>query len=99
MARRRLAGSYRGPCVTQIVCLCIMRPSNQAIQFRLIQMSCCGQLLCWVNPRRPMHCPECGASVFHLFPKDRWETTYSTAWLRVEDGSRAFYSTENNNGD
>lgn len=39
-----------------------MRTSEE-IHFRLFQMPCCGQLLCWVNPRLPNHCPECGAHV------------------------------------
>lgn len=33
------------------------------IHFRLIQMPCCGQMLCWVNPRLPNFCPECGERV------------------------------------
>jgi hypothetical protein len=33
--------------------------TKERAHFRLIQMSCCGQLLCWVNPRLPNHCPEC----------------------------------------
>ena len=33
------------------------------VHFRLFQMPCCGQLLCWVNPRLPNHCPECGTHV------------------------------------
>jgi hypothetical protein len=28
--------------------------------FRLLHMECCGVLLCWVNPRLPNYCPECG---------------------------------------
>ena len=28
--------------------------------FRLLNMECCGVTLCWVNPRLPMYCPECG---------------------------------------
>lgn len=38
--------------------------TNEQIKFKLIQMPCCGQLLCWVNPRLPNFCPECGKSVF-----------------------------------
>lgn len=34
------------------------------VKFKLICMPCCGQLLCWVNPRLPNHCPECGAKVY-----------------------------------
>lgn len=36
----------------------------ERVHFRLIQMQCCGQMLCWVNPRFPNHCPECGKQVF-----------------------------------
>ena len=38
--------------------------TNERIHFRLIHMQCCGQLLCWVNPRFPTHCPECGRTVY-----------------------------------
>ena len=36
----------------------------ERVHFRLIRMPCCGQLLCWVNPRLPTHCPECGKTVY-----------------------------------
>lgn len=39
-------------------------PINERIKFRLIHTSCCGALLCWVNPRLPNFCPECGHSIF-----------------------------------
>lgn len=35
----------------------------ERVTFRLIRMPCCGQLLCWVNPRFPNFCPECGTNV------------------------------------
>jgi len=38
--------------------------SSQRIQFRLFFMECCGHLLCWVNPRFPSYCPQCGKSVY-----------------------------------
>src|SRR3954464_12239419 len=38
--------------------------SNSPAYFRLIQLPCCGQMLCWVNPRLPNYCPECGKYVF-----------------------------------
>lgn len=62
-----------------------MKPTNQLIQFRLLHMPCCYTMICWINPRRPMYCPECGTRVFHHFPKDRWEEQFSSAWLKVED--------------
>jgi hypothetical protein len=65
------------------------KPSNQEVQFRLLQMPCCGILICWVNPRRPMRCPECGERIFSHYPKARWEAQYSRAWLRVEDYDKA----------
>jgi hypothetical protein len=38
--------------------------TNDMIQFRLLQMPCCHMLLCWVNPRLPNYCPECGTHIF-----------------------------------
>ena len=32
----------------------------EVCHFRLIRMPCCSHLLCWVNPRLPNYCPECG---------------------------------------
>jgi hypothetical protein len=57
-------------------------------------MPCCHILICWVNPRRPNYCPECGARVFHHFLKERWEATFSPAWLRIENDDKAFYPPE-----
>lgn len=67
---------------------------NNYVQFRLIHMPCCHILLCWVNPRRPVYCPECGTQVFHHFPKAQWEEQYSPAWLRVENEEKANYNLE-----
>jgi hypothetical protein len=39
--------------------------THERVTFRLIQMPCCGQLLCWVNPRYPNYCPECGTRVLN----------------------------------
>lgn len=36
------------------------------IKFRLIQTPCCSTLLCFVNPRLPNYCSECGARIFML---------------------------------
>jgi hypothetical protein len=68
-----------------------MPSTNEKIQFRLIQMPCCNILLCWVNPRRPNYCPECGTRIFHYFPNDRWNSQFSEAWLRVLDYTKATY--------
>lgn len=34
--------------------------TTERVPFRLIHTECCGTLLCWVNPRLPSYCPECG---------------------------------------
>lgn len=34
--------------------------NRERIMFRLLQMPCCGIMLCWANPRLPNYCPECG---------------------------------------
>jgi hypothetical protein len=57
-------------------------------------MPCCHILICWVNPRRPNYCPECGTRNILHFPKERWEATFSPAWLRIESDDKAFYSCE-----
>lgn len=71
------------------------KPTNEQVQFRLIQMPCCGILICWVNPRRPMYCPECGTRVFNHFPKGEWDTYFSIAWLHVEDYDKATWDRRN----
>lgn len=37
---------------------------HEKIKFRLIQCPDCSHQLCWVNPRLPNHCPECGEKIF-----------------------------------
>lgn len=39
-------------------------PTTERVPFRLIQTPCCETLLCWVNPRLPNACPECGKSIY-----------------------------------
>jgi len=42
-------------------------------------------LVCWVNPRIPNYCPECGT---HVFLKMKFEGYYpdpQDAWLTVSD--------------
>jgi hypothetical protein len=29
-----------------------------------MEMPCCHLMLCWVNPRLPNYCPECGTHIF-----------------------------------
>lgn len=57
--------------------------SNEQIKFRLFQMPCCGQLLCWVNPRLPNHCPECGKQVLLQLKSGEYTRMIDeNAWLR-----------------
>jgi hypothetical protein len=39
-------------------------PKHERVKFKLLQMPCCGHLLCWINPRPPNYCPECGSHIF-----------------------------------
>lgn len=42
--------------------------TTELVHFKLFRMPCCGHLLCWVNPRFPSYCPECGV---HVYPSIR----------------------------
>lgn len=56
---------------------------NERIPFRLLHMPCCGHRLCWVSPRLPNHCPECGRHV--LLALKTGEHTWISdddAWIR-----------------
>ena len=37
---------------------------SEVVRFRVYHMPCCGHMLCWLNPRIPTFCPECGKSVY-----------------------------------
>jgi hypothetical protein len=37
--------------------------TKEYVCFRMISMPCCGHLLCWLNERFPLYCPECGTFV------------------------------------
>lgn len=62
-----------------------MQRKNERVYFRLIMTPCCGTLLCWVNPRMPNYCPECGKAIWlrkegsHILHSD------DNAMLRVTD--------------
>jgi hypothetical protein len=57
----------------------------ERIIFRLIKMPCCGQLLCWVNPKFPNYCPECGNNIM-LTVKQRVTFTDDKAELHTHYG-------------
>lgn len=60
---------------------------NERVRFRLIQTPCCGQLLCWVNPRLPTHCPECGTSIYSKLRFEQGHILFEDedAWLKLSD--------------
>lgn len=59
--------------------------TTEFITFKLLRMPCCGHQLCWVNPRWPSYCPECGT---HIYPevKEKSELT-----LLLDDKARLQY--------
>lgn len=38
--------------------------TTERVPFRLLRTPCCGHLLCWINPRLPSFCPECGKGIY-----------------------------------
>lgn len=59
---------------------------NEKVRFRLIQMPCCKHQLCWVNPRLPTYCPECGTMVISKLRFDTGENILvddEGAWLKT----------------
>jgi hypothetical protein len=56
--------------------------TNEQIKFRLIKTPCCWQLLCWVNPRFPNYCPECGKMIYPQVKNSVIEEDDS-AWLKI----------------
>lgn len=59
--------------------------TREQVPFRLIQTPCCGHLLCWVNPRLPTYCPECGSFILsQLRPDVNGKILRTTAgWLEL----------------
>lgn len=46
---------------------------RERIPLRVLAMECCGHVLCYVNPRLPNYCPECGQ---HCQPAVRGWVTF-----------------------
>lgn len=49
--------------------------------FRLLQTECCYVTLCWVNPRLPNYCPECGELIY---PKVKSWVTFSDEQAHIK---------------
>lgn len=59
---------------------------TERVPFRLLhQARCCGTLLCWVNPRLPNYCPECGVRCYPLV-KENILIVDDEALLKVDEG-------------
>lgn len=43
-----------------------MAKTYERVLFTLIQTPCCHTLLCYVNPRMPNYCSECGTRLFAM---------------------------------
>lgn len=61
--------------------------SNQQVRFRLIETPCCHTLLCYVNPRIPNYCSECGARIYAQVKNGDGILQDTTGWLRLEEMS------------
>jgi hypothetical protein len=55
------------------------------VPFRLIQAPCCGTLLCWINPRLPTFCPECGKPILRELKFSGVLVEAKEAWLQTEE--------------
>lgn len=62
-----------------------MTAYNEKVPFRLFRMPCCGYQLCWVNPRFPNNCPECGEKVFVRLRAGDCTIMESPGWLRIDN--------------
>jgi hypothetical protein len=59
--------------------------THEKVLFRMFQMPCCGQALCWVNPRLPNHCPECGERVYVQLKSGQYTVMLAEGWLKLEE--------------
>lgn len=58
--------------------------TNEKVPFRLFKMPCCGHMLCWVNPRLPTYCPECGKFVLMKLRTGEHTFLNGPAWLKID---------------
>jgi hypothetical protein len=57
--------------------------TRQRVPFRLIVMPCCSTQLCWVNPRLPNYCPECGERAYAALKFGGVLVEATEAWLEI----------------
>jgi hypothetical protein len=63
----------------------MVKHTNDKVRFRLFETPCCHLLLCWVNPRLPNYCPECGKNIFIQVKSGAHTMTDSEAWLKIQE--------------
>lgn len=59
--------------------------TNERVPFRLIICEHCAHNFCWINPRPPTYCPECGQNIFAHIRENT--LVNEPAWLRIVYGS------------
>jgi hypothetical protein len=63
--------------------------TNELVHFRLIVCPECSVALCWVNPRLPSYCPECGKRIYPAV-KSCITIQDDKAWLKVNMGNNPY---------
>lgn len=61
-----------------------MTITNEKVDFRLFNTPCCGHMLCWLNPRLPTYCPECGKMILMELRTGEHTVQRADAWLKLE---------------
>ncbi len=67
--------------------------TTERVPFKFLIMPCCNHQLCWVNPRYPTYCPECGKCVYPEV-KGCATITDNSAILKVKTGELTAQITE-----
>lgn len=57
--------------------------TNEQVPFRFIACPECNHQVCWVNPRLPSYCPECGKHILAKLKMGEGIHETRTAWLRI----------------
>lgn len=61
-----------------------MTTTNEKVPFRFIACPECNHQVCWVNPRLPSYCPECGKHILQKLRNGDGIHETRDAWLRIE---------------
>lgn len=61
---------------------------TEKLVFTLFETPCCRHRLCWVQPKPPLYCPSCGASIAAQIRSGDCTLKQGIGWFRFEE-SRA----------